>query len=103
MRIDDDPIKNIARERNKTHGDYTDVAVYTAQFRQILETATIDRKADSRIRLSDRQRLSLDMICNKIARILAGNPSEEEHWKDIAGYAYIANTPEGEYKDADGN
>jgi hypothetical protein len=34
-------------------------------------------------------RESLDMISNKIARIVNGNPSEPDHWIDIAGYATL--------------
>lgn len=32
---------------------------------------------------------ALEMICTKIARILAGNARESDHWSDIAGYAEL--------------
>lgn len=32
---------------------------------------------------------ALEMIATKEARILAGNASEKEHWRDIAGYAML--------------
>ena len=41
--------------------------------------------------LSDTQKESLEMIVHKIGRILAGDPSFQDHWDDIAGYAKIAN------------
>jgi hypothetical protein len=35
------------------------------------------------------QRESLEMNQHKVARILAGNPDEPDHWFDIAGYATL--------------
>lgn len=35
------------------------------------------------------QLLALNMIYLKLARMLSGNCMEEEHWKDIAGYAEL--------------
>lgn len=39
--------------------------------------------------LPDTHLEALDMICHKIARILAGDPNEPDHWHDIAGYATL--------------
>ena len=39
--------------------------------------------------LTDVQKESLDMIAHKIARILAGNQDNKDHWDDIAGYASL--------------
>ena len=33
---------------------------------------------------------SLDMIANKISRILNGDPLYEDSWRDISGYATLA-------------
>jgi hypothetical protein len=39
---------------------------------------------------------TLSMIAHKIGRIIAGNPEEPDHWRDIAGYAQlVANRLEG--------
>jgi hypothetical protein len=32
---------------------------------------------------------SLDMICNKMSRIVNGNPYYDDSWVDIAGYATL--------------
>ena len=82
-------------ERAKTHGDYYDVAKYTALFKEVLDNAEGDRFESKLPPLTDTQRLSLDMIMNKVARILAGQSSLQEHWKDISGYAYIAHKEKG--------
>jgi hypothetical protein len=29
------------------------------------------------------------MILMKLARVIAGNPNEPDHWRDIAGYAEL--------------
>ena len=39
--------------------------------------------------LSDVQKEALDMIAHKIARILAGNQDNKDHWDDVAGYASL--------------
>jgi hypothetical protein len=42
-------------------------------------------------RLTDGEAEALEMIAHKIARILSGaNPSDPEHWEDVAGYAQAA-------------
>jgi len=42
-------------------------------------------------RLSPGEQEGLDMIAHKIARILSGsNPSDPEHWSDVAGYTHAA-------------
>jgi len=52
--------------------------------------------------LSATQQLSLEMICNKIARILAGDPNFPDHWEDIAGYAkLIADKTKEKYNQVD--
>jgi hypothetical protein len=44
---------------------------------------TADRK------LEDDQAEALEMIANKIARILNGDPDYADSWTDIAGYATL--------------
>ena len=39
--------------------------------------------------LSPSQQESLEMIANKIARILSGDPNYADNWHDIAGYATL--------------
>ena len=39
--------------------------------------------------LSPSQQESLEMIANKIARILNGDPNYADNWHDIAGYATL--------------
>jgi len=39
--------------------------------------------------LTPSQKESLEMIAHKLARIVSGNASEVDHWRDIGGYAQL--------------
>ena len=39
--------------------------------------------------LADDQREALDMLANKIARILNGDPNSHDSWHDIVGYTKL--------------
>lgn len=76
-------IRDILNEREETYGDFGDVS-----------SCSQDLKADIRRyhngQLSPSQKESLDMICNKIARIICGDPEYKDSWADIAGYATLS-------------
>ena len=74
----------VIKEREKTHGPYSEVALTAQRLKIILHSTPGWQK------MTDQQRESLDMICSKIGRITAGNADERDHWVDIAGYAELA-------------
>ena len=74
---------DILAERQKTHGDFYDVAMVAQELKDVL------RRGKNWKMLDDAQREALEMVATKIARILSGNPHEPDHWKDIAGYATL--------------
>ena len=78
-------INALLEERGKTHGDYAVHALITQDLKRVIthHVADLDR------RLDDDMQESLDMITHKIGRIIAGNPAEPDHWRDIAGYAQL--------------
>jgi hypothetical protein len=78
-------INALLNERGKTHGDYMVHAVITQNLKRIMRNhiADLDR------RLEHDMQETLDMIAHKIGRIIAGNPAEPDHWRDIAGYAQL--------------
>lgn len=89
-------IDEILAERGKTHGDFKD----HAKTAQRLKFTLREQSKDWQIDFSHTQQEALEMICHKIARIVAGNPNFVDHWRDIAGYAtLVAN--ELEAKDDD--
>lgn len=73
-------------EREKTHGDFRSTAEIAQRFKKIIEDNT---SQTTHVKYCNVHREALDMICTKIARIISGNPAEEDHWKDIAGYAKL--------------
>lgn len=70
-------------EREITYGDYEDVAYIS----QMLKGILMDGK--QRHNLKSFQLESLDMICNKLARIVNGDPKYRDSWHDIEGYARL--------------
>ena len=89
-------INEILAERGKTHGNFKDHAKTAQQLKFTLR----EQGKDWQIDFSHTQQEALEMICHKIARIVAGNPNFVDHWRDIAGYAtLVAN--ELEAKDDD--
>lgn len=77
------PITELLVKRDKTHGPFPDQAATTQSLKYLIRHHP---KWDD---LNDMQRESLEMIAHKIARILAGDPNEPDHWNDIAGYAML--------------
>jgi len=73
----------VLEEREKTHGHFGDVAKMDQDFKTVLYASK------NWSRLSDEHKLALEMIAHKISRVLCGNPNEDDHWKDIAGYAEL--------------
>jgi Holliday junction resolvase len=66
-----------------THGDFADTASIAQALKAVFATAGADRFGPA-------QRESLDQIAVKLARICAGAPASAEHWRDLAGYAWLA-------------
>lgn len=78
-------IKDILTERGKTHGKWSDHAFITQQLMAHIMRGVTNRD----IRMSASQHEGLHMICHKLGRIAAGDPSHIDHWDDIAGYAKL--------------
>ena len=76
-------IEEVLAERQETHGDFREHANITQDIKDIMRGCGYLEKLDPS------QAESLDMIAHKIGRILAGNPDEPDHWRDIAGYATL--------------
>lgn len=68
-------------ERGSRYGEFKDNARVAQQLRQII--------MDNAGPLSAVQIEALVLICNKLARIVNGDPNYEDSWHDIAGYATL--------------
>jgi hypothetical protein len=77
-------IENTLKARGKTHGNFIDNSNVTQHLKRVIRCS---KNWDT---MGNVNREALDMICHKIGRICSGNPSEVDHWQDIAGYATLA-------------
>lgn len=71
-------------ERQTTHGDFTDNARNGQGLREFF------RGSPRWAEMDPIHREALDMIAGKLSRILSGQASYDDHWKDISGYATLA-------------
>lgn len=76
-------IEAILAERKTTHGDYSTHAGYSQDIKLLM------KRSENWSDMTDHQRETLEMIAHKIARILAGDHTFDDHWRDIAGYATL--------------
>ena len=77
-------INNTLNERGERYGKFKDVAGTTQQLMAIVESGA------NYEHLNAEQKTSLFMICNKIARAVNGDPQYFDNYRDIAGYATLA-------------
>lgn len=70
-------------QRESTYGDYADVANVSQWLQEIMAKG---KNWDS---MENYQKESLQMIANKIARIVTGNAKYHDSWHDIGGYAKL--------------
>ena len=76
-------INKTLEQRGERYGKFKDVAATTYALQEIL------RNAKNHKHMTDDQVIALDMICNKMARIVNGDPSYIDNWHDISGYATL--------------
>lgn len=76
-------VQETLAQRQNTHGDFK----HNAEASQALKACVREHLG---VTLTSVQFEALDNICQKIARIITGNPNHADSWHDIAGYATLA-------------
>jgi hypothetical protein len=76
-------IKEVLNQRQKTHGEFSEVSKTYTDF------INIAARKDFFGRCEDYQRLAIDVIFQKLARILNGDINFKDHWVDICGYSEL--------------
>jgi len=71
-------------ERQTTHGDFSDNAKHGQALREYYRTSP------NWAGMNPVHREALDQIAGKLSRILSGQATHDDHWKDVAGYATLA-------------
>ena len=69
--------------RNETHGSF----IVNARVSQSLKE--VFRNEPSWAHLDIIHREAIDHMCGKFGRIMAGQPTFDDHWDDLAGYAQL--------------
>ena len=76
-------VQETLAQRQGTHGDFK----YNAAASRALKACVQEHTG---VNLTDVQLEALDNICQKMARIISGNPNHADNWHDIAGFAALA-------------
>ena len=79
-------VAEVLKERQGTHGDFAKNAKCSQELKSIVSEFGMDNPE----LFSSVQREALDNICQKMSRIITGNPNHVDSWVDIAGYATLA-------------
>ena len=70
-------------QREGRYGEYVNVAATAQQLKETL------RSGASWIMMEAYMQESLDLIANKLARIVNGDPFYDDSWHDVGGYAKL--------------
>jgi len=76
-------VERTLTQRGARYGDFTDNAALSQNLKEVLWSA------DNWVNLAPVHREGLEMIVQKIARILNGDPNYADNWHDIQGYAKL--------------
>ncbi len=77
-------IDKILAERGKTHGDFSNQAECAQDLKKAFYAW-----AQYNTKLTPYMKEAVDMILHKLARAATGDPFVQDHWDDIAGYAFL--------------
>ncbi|MFA6066929.1 MAG: hypothetical protein WC707_07135 [Candidatus Babeliaceae bacterium] len=78
-----DNIKEILKDRGSIYGDYQDVSRVSQHLKSTM------RSVENWASLDNQKKESFEMIANKIARILCGDPKYIDNYRDIIGYIQL--------------
>lgn len=81
--ISNNSTDQLITERGSRYGKFKDGADIMQSLKDVM------RDVDGWNNLTASQKEALDMIQHKIGRILNGDPTYDDSWKDIAGYATL--------------
>ena len=76
-------IDDTVTKRGERYGLFADGAVIMQELKDVM------RATPGWERLTPSQREALEMIQHKIGRVLNGDPTYDDNWRDIAGYATL--------------
>lgn len=86
-----DSVAATLAQRGSRYGDFTDHAELCQHLKEVMMTQTVPENGGMLAwdKLSAVQKQALEVIADKIARILIGDPNYDDNWHDIQGYAKL--------------
>ena len=78
-------VNDILNERGSRYGSFENHAKICQTLKSVISTNLISLNKH----LASDQQQALDVICDKIARMINGDPNYIDNWIDIAGYATL--------------
>lgn len=89
-------IENTLAERGNRYGDFTDHARLCQDLKDVMKTFAVVQNTPNSVAvhfpwgdLPATHKQALEVIADKIARILSGDPNYADNWHDIQGYAKL--------------
>ena len=89
-------IENTLAERGNRYGDFTDHARLCQDLKDVMTSFTVVQNTPNSVAvhfpwgdLPATHKQALEVIADKIARILSGDPNYADNWHDIQGYAKL--------------
>lgn len=76
-------VRDVLNQRGTRYGQYLDVSSTSQTLKEYM------RERPSYDEMEAYMQESLDMVANKLSRILNGDPYYIDSWRDIAGYAQL--------------
>lgn len=81
--LEDESVEATLQRRATKYGAYKDISRVTQYLYEGM------RKEASWDKMTDAEKVSSFFICNKLARVVVGDPHYTDNWHDIAGYAEL--------------
>ena len=89
-------IDNTLAERGSRYGDFSDHARLCQDLKDVMTTFAVVQNTPNSVavhfpwgELPATHKQALEVIADKIARILSGDPNYADNWHDIQGYAKL--------------
>lgn len=82
-------IQDTLKERGARYGTLMDNGAISQHFKAVARMKYPEPTQTSWEKMEPDQQQALDVIFDKISRILTGDPAYDDNWRDIAGYATL--------------
>lgn len=89
MSPEENSTEQLLKDRGKVHGNWRFNSNVQYLLKNQIRLGLKDRELEGLTAPKPWQVEALEMICVKMARIIAGDPNHPDHWRDICGYALL--------------